>query len=1120
MPSVQRFLSGRNNLVRTAAALAASSVAASTAIERTSAVRAGGGRVLLSGAYTGHEAAQVQVEVVAAGGIPRASVPQFVGVGNGQLAVVGVDAGAAQQTFTLTLADLGVPTANAGLDVREVRIRAKAAGDVGNSIRITVQPQLVRTATAWALLSDWSTGSTTQSGPQWDFGGLPLSAAGELDATGPRIQFGFDPQVYRPYRVFKDGEWRFGVSPELQRSVSAGTKVFSVTGGYVITVTNGTTTETYGDTVAMQPPVVSFHDLLLALDASALVEVAGVVAADRAIGGQAAIDVPLRTSAWLLSLAGAAKLQDVVIPGDAPTQAVTVRCINADVIGQERWSVVGDVSGELATATTGAPYVSAAALFTVPEIKPLAGSGGGWSFKYNPAGRAEGAGLPSVCVRPFRFGVNARPVTVTFRYSKRPPADCKCSDVATPVVSLKCLGIDGGDDMALDAEYQTRLQTLFGWRSDFMAGNTSANPDNLGFAKDDMDLVDSAVDTFGTALAEIYAEAPAAAEWDTALTEMQAELAWMLGLYPNAGATLVEYQGGAVNVVYNNTQVGRKYQVKAVRRDTVAVPFGPAILADAEGWTDPYAATWADDDTPFTISVTLGSVAWAFDYELWTETASDQVNLQKFTGEDAQTLTDERRTQFMRRYTARMDHVRTLAGIVPKSDPSSSVAGGCWVDHGGANWWVDTEGYYLPAFTNQGYVSARRNTETGVPYSTKEFGFGLVVACPERLALGDEITIRILQVDSARPYSVGDSAVLQTVGAGPAWLTGGVDGTDEQTWRVAASAAGALPDYMVPTDGSAAPTYTQAGVSLQLALGGIPYALGDKFSFAVEAGQYRWRKDGGAWAAAADIPATGLAVLADGLQATFAPGAAPSFVAGDAYTFAVYQPNAASHVQAATAPAWAWAGASASTTVDFGASQPLAMLAMARYNLPAGATATVQLSDDGATWSAAVALDVSGPIALHSFDDDTAARYLRVNVASATGGSIGWLWAGVPLSMGYSATSCQRTRRWAVQRGQGVNSAALYSGAGDGWAVGWDTGGALGGYLAQDELAALLAVVDWAQQHDEPLIFLPHYQHPQDAALVMAGSDALEVTDVHEYQPNASTKRMLSASLTLDPLYT
>ena len=1056
MTSVQRILSGRHNKARTAA-LVASSVRASTAIERTSAVRAGGGRVLLSGAYTGHEAAQVDIEVVAAGGVPRASVPQFVGVGNGALQVLDVDAGAAQQTFTLTLADLGVPTASAGLDVREVRIRAKVAGAGGNDIRITVQPQLVRAATAWALLADWPVGSATQAGPQWDFGGLPLSAAGELDASGPRIQFGFDPQVYRPYRVFKDGAWRFGTSPELQRSVAMGTQVFNVTGGYLVTVTDGTTTETYGDTVALQPPVVSFHDLLVALADSALVEVAGVVAADRTIGGQAAIDVPLRTQAWLLALSGPVKLEAVSVPGDAPTQAITVRCVNADVVGAERWSVTGDVSGVLPQATTGTPYASDAANFTVPHIVSSGLGAGTWSFKYNPADRPEGAGLPSVCVRPFRFGANARPLTVTFRYSRRPPADCKCTDMPTPVVSLECLGIfpEGDDAMALDPAHLTRLTTLYAWRKDFHASKWA----KYFTAPKDLDFADRVTGVFSACLTELYAadtpSTPALDEWDDALTAMDADLADLEGNVFNgvAGQNLVESIGDAVSAEVDM----------------------PEYLDNAGTHTQTVIITQQ-------LSVSIADL--------------------------------------VRKYEARMDYVRVLAGIVPKSDPSSGDAGGCWVDHGGDFWWTDVDGYYLPAFTNEAYISARRNTETQEAYSTKEFGFGLVVACPDRLKVGDSITIRIEQVDSQRPYAVGDTATLQTVGAGAAWLTGGVDGTDELTWRVAASAAGALPDYLVPTDGTAAPVYSQEGVDLQIALGGIPFALGDKFTFAVEAGQYRWRKDGGAWSVASDIPATGIASLADGLVATFQPGAAPSFVAGDAYSFAVYQPNAASHVQSAGANAWAWDGASASTVLDFGVATVVKMVALARYSLPPGATATVQLSSDGTTWVDFGALDVSGLIALMTLDPPILARYLRVSLAGATGGSIGWLWAGEPLATTYSASTCQPTRRWAVQRGQGVNAAALYSGAGVGWSAEWSIDAKLGGYLTQAEASALVGVVDWAQQHDEPLIFVPHHLHPQDAALVRPADDAIEVTDAMEYQPNDMGGRKLQARLTLDPLYT
>lgn len=1028
MPSVQRFFSGQNNLAR-AAALAATSVRASTAIERTSAQRSGGGRVLLAGSYTGHEAAEVDVEIVSAGGVPRASVPQFVGVGNGTLAVLGVDAGAPLQALTLTLADLGIDTVAAWLDVREARIVSAAAGSAGNSISITVTPSLTRAATSYALLSAWSTGTELQSGDQWNFGGLTLNSRGELDAGSPRIQFGFDPQVYRPYRTYKEGAWQYGVSPALERDVPAGAAVYAVTGGYVVTVTDGATTEIYGDTGASQPEIVTFYDLLTALQASALVQVAGVVAADRTVGGQAAVDVPLRTQAWLCAIGTEVPLRDVVVPAGAPTQAVTVKCINADVVGRERWGVSGDVSGTLAVATTGEAYASAAVNFVVPVQDPATVDSGEWSFKFNAAAREEDAGLPSVCVRPFRFGVNAKARTVTFRYQKRPPAECKCSDVPTPRVSLACLGLEG-ESMALDAEYQSRLENLYEWRRDFMASNTGLPAADDAIHDSDVPLINGVTSVFAQALSEIYESAPALAEWDLAFADMQVDLAALNGT------------SGGDDDLYEKVLAAKSAGV----------------------WVDEYVAA------------------------------------------------------YVQRYSARMDYCRALAGIVPKFESSGSDAGSCWTDHGGSYWWADVDGYYLPAFTNEAYISARRNTETGEAYSTQEFGFGLVVACPDRLKVGDEITISIDQVDGERPYDVGDTVVLQTIAAGAAQLAGGVDGTDEQTWRVGGSASGALADYVVPTDGTAAPVYTAAGIDLRLALGGIPFELGDVFTLAVEAGQYRWRMDGGAWSAPADIPGAGAVALADGLMATFEAGAAPSFALGDAYTFAVHQPWAVSHVQAAGVEAWGWAGAAAQLVIDLGSVQVLGAVALARYALPAGAVVTVETSNDSVAWAAALPLDVSRAVSV-LFMPSVSARYLRLAVSAAAGGSIGWVWAGVPMATDHHASKCARRRRWAVGRGSGLNPDGLFAGLGDGWSLGWSPDDWTASRLLQTDLQGLLPLLDWAQQQDEPLIFVPHHLHPEDAALVRFEADALEITDTNEYQPNDKGQRFLSATLELEPVY-
>ncbi len=1196
MPSVQRYLSGRDNLARTAT-LAASSVRASTAIERVSARRTGGGRVRLAGSYTGHEAAGVDVEIVSAGGVPRASVPQFVGVGNGQLTVQSVDAGAALQEFTVTLADLGIETSTAGLDVREVRIRARTPGSGGNALHITVQPAITRTATAWALLAPWSTSTATQTGPQWDFGGLPLSPKDELDAASPRIAFGFDPQVYRPWRKFKDGAWQFGLSPALQRDVPASTPVYSVTGGYVVTVSDGVATETFGDTQATpaQAAIVTFYDLLTVLGNSALVEVAGVVAADRTSGGQAAIDVPLRTSAWLMAMAGRVALRDVAVPDQAPTQTLTVRCINADVVGKERWSVAGDVSGTLAGATTGVPYASSAALFTIPSVDPAAVGSGQWSVVWSPVGRDEDKGevTPSACLRPVKLGINARPLTVTFRYVKRPPAQCDCRKVAPIKVSDTCLGLGGGGDMPLDPAYQTRLKALYEWRADFVRSNVALaeNPNGFGYIRSDMrevEIANGVTAELAGALSEIYEEADAVAQWDIELANVVAMMLPYVGIdvgfvgaiSASTWESSTEY--GLGDYVRPPVSNGRLYRViyagvtnpdepdweaaNPIQDNGVLYEKMPAywsaqsdVDAGAEaqpgnGWRYIAATAGTTGDTePFWSSVADtvvdGAVIWVratgaskeihlasdvsirniavngrndryvitllkrggtaelmtsmgamvFDDRIAIATAE---NISKMAGVDA----------VVRMVTARMDYCRTLAGIVPKSDSSTGDAGGCWIDHGDPFWWVDTDGYYLPAFTNKAYISSRRDAD-GKPYSTREFGFGLAVACDNHLKIGDSITLRIESVDSERPYRVGDEAVLQTIGAGAAWLAGGIDGTDVQTWRVLGSSAGLLPDYIVPTDGTAAPVYAQAGVALRLALGGIPFQLGDAFTFAIEAGQFRWRRDGGAWSAPADIPPGGQAALADGLQVVFEAGAAPSFVPGDAYTFAVHQPWAASNLQDAQATAWGWDGSDATMTIDLGAVQQIGAIALARYQLPEGAAVAAEVSQDGMAWSAPLALDVTRPVSVAVFHLAMAARFVRISVTSAPGGSIGWVWCGQPLATEHHASTCERLRRWASTRGNGLNAAALYAGAGNGWKLAWENA------LLEPDVAALLGLGDWAQEHDEPLLFVPHHLHPGDSSLVRWGVDALQVSDIHAYQPDNEAWRLMSGALDLEPVF-
>ncbi len=642
--------------------------------------------------------------------------------------------------------------------------------------------------------------------------------------------------------------------------------------------------------------------------------------------------------------------------------------------------------------------------------------------------------------------------------------------------------------MPLDPAHQMRLAPLYQWRSTFAASNTAVQL-NPAYSKVDMDFADAIAGAFALALGEIYESTPALAEWDTAYAAMVADMAVLLALGGKEPFERTMLQAKPKSVWLN--PVSGKLFVCAYASN------GSGVSPGDENWVDPASPEWDESGNNFRVQHGDG---WA-DYACLGA-----------AGDLSPTTGDADRVQLLRRYTARMDYCRTLAGIVPKSDSSTTDAGGCWIDHEDPFWWVDNDGYYLPAFTNKPYISSRRDAD-GKPYSTREFGFGLAVACEEHLKIGDSITLRIESVDSERPYRVGDEAVLQTIGAGAAWLAGGIDGTDVQTWRVLGSSAGLLPDYIVPTDGTAAPVYAQAGVALRLALGGIPFQLGDAFTFSVEAGQFRWRRDGGAWSAPADIPPGGQAALDDGMQVSFDAGAAPSFVPGDTYTFAVHQPHAASNLQDAQATAWGWDGSDATIVIDLGAVQQIGAIALARYQLPEGAAVAAEVSQDGVAWSAPLALDVTRPVSVAVFHLAMAARFVRFSVTSAPGGSIGWAWCGQPLATENHASTCERLRRWASTRGNGLNAAALYAGAGTGWKLAWEDA------LLEPDVAALLGLGDWAQEHDEPLLFVPHHMHAADASLVRWSADALQISDIHAYQPDNEAWRLMSGALDLEPVF-
>lgn len=595
--SCTRIIGNKHNLVRTAA-ISATAQRASNQLLQLSQQRAGNGRMALSGPYTGAQDSVIDVEVVSgSAGALRASAPVVNGVGNGTLEALSIDAGAAAQTLRFTLLDAGTLPKPALLDFFGVQLAARAVGAAGNAVAVTVVRNLTFTDLPFATLEKMSTGSNLFDGPQFDWG-QPAATGADIPDGALRMAFAGLPTVHRSWKTWDNGRFVYRVDPPLAYDVPENTRIRRVSGDYQLTVSAGATSEVYTAT--------TMHDFLAQVQArSALVQVLGVVAQDRAPGGQAVTDIPLRTDAHALPVIASATrkgatLKVGTVQAGAATQNVTVTCLGRGSGGQT-WSVSGGVVGPLPAATTGALYTDGPVQFTigVPEVATALDAA--ITARFSPTTRDKDEGLPAICFKPLLLGTAATNKEVTFEYKKRPPDECSCSTATALKVDLQCLGLapDGGG--AMDAQYQTRLIGLYSWHAGFVGSNVVLT----GLDQTDIDIAASCTGILGEALAEIYDVAAAATAWDGVFTQLQTELAPYLNL-GGAHAPPVQIATGP-NWTPRSMLVGSKYtnpvNHHVYQIDSISVN-GSTVTATPVDATLPAAdaAAWVTTGSSFTVT--------------------------------------------------------------------------------------------------------------------------------------------------------------------------------------------------------------------------------------------------------------------------------------------------------------------------------------------------------------------------------------------------------------------------------------------------------------------------------------------------------------------------------------
>jgi len=1102
MTSPHRFLSNDRNAALLAAISANSVLPAESTAFPLPRTRQGTARAVLSGGYIGQDDTLIDIEIVAANGSGLLSAPVFVGAGNGSLSELSAT-GVPAQTFTLLLADTGTVTKPAAVDFYGAKLQAKPTGTAGNGIALVVSTaSLVATPTAYSFLESVSAGDSEFKGPEWDFGAYTLTADGELDPRTKRLRFGHDPQVYRQYKSFVDGQWSYQLDPPIVRDLPAETAVYALTGSYAVTVTKDATVETYTG-------IVTLFDLLNALKTrSNLIEAVGVVVEDRTPGGMAAEDLPLRTDAYALpaTYTGNAQfpgLGPVAVDTDAPTEIVTLTCASVAVLGGELWRVKGSVSGNLPDCKTGVPYGGGDYGWTVPRVLPpeTTAASGKISVKdIQFAHRDDNAPYVEFCINPLVAGARAKAKTVEVIYTKKPPVnDCDCKDApVTSQLDEQCLGvkIDGVTTMALDPDYQSCLQALYSWANTFKTANTGLGSSRAYGERKELLLCDLIVDLFASALADgVYKVAGAKTAWNGALTAVQTDIASIAG---QTGIGADGWPTGAKLWQPGVTVSPGDYVRSANESDT---PVALKVIYTEDTFSQPNVIGGA---APLGVGAVWPGVPGRHHVgNFWC------VTLVADSPDSQLVANDDEIKAFVERYASRMDYVRTLAGIVPKGE-ASTEGDGCWQPCDEEYEWRVNGAEYLPACSNQPYHSTIKMVDAKGNESiinTQEFGFVIRCACTERLLPGDKFTM-VIEADAGPPktYDVGDTIKIPVIAGQALELAGGQDGNDTQTWTVRGSAGAAWPSYVAPL--GAEPLYDNNGLQFRIKPGGVPFALGDQFTLSIAGGTFRWRRDGGAWSG--NLPITvDPTDLADGLTVTFKPGPAPAFVAGDSWGYHVQQPHAPKLARSPNRGGWRWSGTGGEWLATFPADTTMTTVSV-WHTCQSGATFTVAGLDDAnaVLWTKPLAYRKGlAVLVLEGIEAVAACRKFRLTVANAGGGSIKWLWCGVPWTPQWPIESVTLRETWQMSRG--LQSARLLGRGGAG-EMAWSMEG---NWLNSQDWADLLAMLEYLKaEQDQPFVFVPDAETLHEARLVRIGTDEIDISDVDDFQ---NDRRLLSVRLPL-----
>lgn len=1115
--SSQALIVNSDNLISTATISVTSTKSASNTIRQKITNRSGTGRIELSGAFDGALDTTLDIKITSDNSTsPRVSNPIFIGGGSGELIDLSVDAGATSEKVTITLTDTGLKTKQAELDFYGVKLIANPIGSNGNTIYLEVdESDIVKSDTNYSTLDDISAGTESFDNPAYNFGAKPLNGDGTLNANTMRFVFGEDPTVYRMFSKYEDGKTIYYIDPPVVYDVPKATALKQVTGGYTLTIKQDATTETYEN-------IITLYDALIKIKSgSSLVEVDGVVVDDRTPGGMSVDEFPLRTSSYALPATTSGseyltKLESISVEPDAPGQLIEIKCVDNAVVGAEKWKITApSEGGELSLqATTGILYVADNFSFTIPKKIKDNPTDTGMKLEIKEirlVSRGDDEDPIQICVDVPTCGINAEAKTITCVYTKAPDNKCDCIDMSYEgKLNEDCLGvtIEGGTNMALDAELATRLSTLYSWRKTFAKNNTALQASSGGTrsAFYDLELCDKITDIFAECLEETYDNATAMTEFDARLTEMMSDIT-ALNTLQGAGSVAVAtpgttYTEGDYVVPPAHQWTGHKYQVIAA--STLALIGSGATDSAKLGYVLP--TEWpTDGSTTDTLRYDVFDSPEAYTYYLQFLDVGPLGDADIIYNNDANAVRSGI-TAFVRRYSAAMDYVRVLAGIIPKGDANTGGGNECWRKEDREYYWTVNGLEYLPAYTNVVYHSSKGKPDGSEVVCTKEFAFVIKVneSCEGGLKEGDTVVLEITGENVGnKTYSVDDVFNLPIIAGQPVYLAGGITGNDTLTWSVKGSTTGAMPALTMT--GELSDDYDNNDLHFKIKQSAIPFNLNDSFSFSIESGTYSYRFGSSAWSADADIPAT-TTLLGNGVSATFISGSSPSFVLDDIYSYEIQQPFSYEAIKAPSYNSYSWNGSGTTLDIDFGSTKSVSCVSIGNHTLPSTATITLELYNASAVKVLTKSLTWTEAVILSCFDS-ISAKTAKIILANASSSSIGWVFLGTETSFTYDASNVRLNLIFDKSYNRGESGE-----------ISWEVGS--GSFLTNDDYIKLKEKITYLKEnYNQPCVFVPNKAFPEFSRLVSIDSDEISFSEYNNFCIRNQDERKISASIPFKAVY-